>query len=228
MMGLRRLRANTDVLVDRWKLNRDETYKEDDFILSDALDAEAAAVHNAAVLPEFCSKPLLPLVTTIEESGDIRTLLKHRDIGVGQDVDIATARICRGMPLARTSDGRALFDGLVEVGRPTRIQIVDNYVHRPTWPNMMPSSGVFAHLPRRLPSKVDREGVRLPFTEQFTFMGSGTDVARIREIPRYPDVVKYACQKMGWRFEDMDLYRIRLEYPLMDSNILLQLESIAV
>jgi len=31
---------------------------------------------------------------------------------------------------------------------------------------------------------------------------------------------------MGWRFEDMDLYRIRLEYPLMDSNVLLRLETV--
>jgi hypothetical protein len=86
---------------------------------------------------------------------------------------------------------------------------------------------VFAHLPRRVASKVDREGVKLPLTEQFSFMGSGADVSRIREVPRYPELVKYACQKMGWKFEDMDLYRIRLEYPLMDSNVLLRLEAVS-
>jgi hypothetical protein len=227
MLGLRRLRANTDVLVDRWKINRDISANENDFILSDALEPEAAALHNAAVIPEFCTKPMLPLVTSIEENGDIRTLLKHRDIGVGQDVDIATARICRGMPVTLTADGRPMFDGLIEFSRPTRIQVIDNYIHRPTWPNMVPSSGVFAHLSRRLPSKVEGEGVRLPLNEQFSYMGTGADVARIREVPRYPDLVKHACQKMGWRFEDMDLYRIRLEYPLMDSNVLLRLESVS-
>jgi hypothetical protein len=224
-LGLRRLRASTDVLVDRWKMNRDNTGKTDDFLFSDALDPEAAAAHSAAVLPEFCSQPMLPLVTTLEDSGDVRTLLKHRDIGVGRDVDIATARVFRGMELSRTPDGRPMFDGLVEIGRPTRTQVIDNWVHRPTWPNMVPSAGVFAHLPRRVASVVDREGVRLPFSETFNFMGSGADVARIREVPRYPDLIKYACEKMGWRFEEMDLYRIRIEYPLMDSNILLRLQS---
>jgi hypothetical protein len=226
-LGLRRLRASTDVLVDRWKMNRDHSEKEDDFLLSDALDLEAAALHNAAVVPEFCTQPLLPLMTKIEESGDVRTVLKHRDIGVGSEVDIATARVFRGMEPSRTPDGRPMFDGLVEIGRPTRVQVIDNYVHRPTWPNLVPTSGVFAHLPRRVASKVDREGVRLPLTERFSFMGSGADVSRIREVPRYPDLVKYACQKMGWRFEDMDLYRIRFEYPLMDSNVLLRLESVS-
>ena len=227
MLGLRRLRASTDLVIDRWKINKDKSDREDDFILSDALDLEAAAVHNAAVLPEFCTQPLLPLVTQIDETGDLRTLLKHRDIGVGREVDIATARIVRGMAPGLTSDGRPMFDGLVEIGRPTRIQVIDNFVHRPTWPNLVPHAGVFAHLPRRIPSKVDREGVRLPFNEPFSYLGSGADVLRIREVPRYPELIQYACQKMGWRFQDMDLYRIRLEYPLMDSNVLLRLESIA-
>jgi hypothetical protein len=228
MLGLRRLRASTDVLVDRWRMNRHfSDRQEDGFLLSDALDLEAAAIHNAAVLPDFCTQPLLPLMTKIEESGDVRTVLKHRDIGVGREVDIATARIFRGMQPDRTPDGRLMFDGLVEIGRPTRVQVIDNYVHRPTWPNLIPTSGVFAHLPRRVASKVDREGVKLPLTEQLTFMGSGADVSRIREVPRYPELVKYACQKMGWRFEDMDLYRIRFEYPLMDSNVLLRLEAVS-
>jgi hypothetical protein len=227
MLGLRRLRASTDVLVDRWKINRDKSDREDDYLLSDALDQEAAALHNAAVLPDFCTQPMLPLITQTDEAGDVRTLLKHRDIGVGRDVDFATARIVRGMSPTFTPDGRHMFDGLIEIGRPTRVQIIDNYVHRPTWPNLAPHSGVFAHLPRRIPSKVDREGVRLPFSESFNFMGTGTDVLRIREVPRYPELIQYACKKMGWRFEDMDLYRIRLEYPLMDSNVLLRLESIA-
>jgi hypothetical protein len=227
-LGLRRLRASTDVLVDRWKFNKDGAEQEDGFLLGDALDPEAAAIHNAAVLPEFCTQPLLPLVTQIEETGDIRTVLKHRDIGVGREVDIATARIVRGMSVGQSPDGRASFEGLIEIARPTRVQVVDNFVHRPTWPNLVPHAGVFAHLTRRVPSKVDREGVRLPFTEQCTYMGSGSDVCRIREVPRYPELVQYACRKMGWRFEDMDLYRIRFEYPLMDSNIHLRLEAASV
>jgi hypothetical protein len=227
MLGLRRLRASTDVVVDRWKVNKDKSETEDDFLLSDALDTEAAAIHNAAVLPEFCTQPLLPLVTQIGESGDIRTLLKHRDLGVGREVDIATARIVRGMSMSVTPDGRPMFDGLIEIGRPTRIQVIDNFVHRPTWPNLVPHAGVFAHLPRRLPSKVDQEGVKLPFNEPFSFLGTGADVLRIREVPRYPELIQYACAKMGWKFEDMDLYRIRLEYPLMDSNVLLRLESVS-
>ncbi len=120
-----------------------------------------------------------------------------------------------------------MFDGLIEIGRPTRIQVIDNFVHRPTWPNLVPHAGVFAHLPRRLPSKVDQEGVKLPFSEPFSYLGTGADVLRIREVPRYPELIQYACEKMGWKFEDMDLYRIRLEYPLMDSNVLLRLESVS-
>jgi hypothetical protein len=227
MLGLRRLRASTDVLVDRWKVVRDDTGRTDDFLLADALDPAAAAIHNAAVLPEFCTPPLLPLATTVDESGDVRTVLRHRDLGVGREVDIATGRVYRGMRMTRTPDGRDMFDGLIEIARPTHVQVIDNYVHRPTWPNLVPSAGVYAHLPRRIAATADRDGVRLPFSEPFSYLGSGADVSRIREVPRYPDLVKYACRQMGWNFEDLDLYRIRLEYPLMDSNVLLRLQSIS-
>jgi hypothetical protein len=228
MLGMRRLRASTDVVVDRFKLNADRTDRVDGFLLSDALDLEAASRFDAAVLPEFCSQPILPLVTKIDDAGDIRTLLKHRDIGIGREVDITTARVFRGMPLFRTPDGRPVFDGLTEVGRPTRVQVIDTFVHRPTWPDLVPTSGVFVHLPRRVVAKVEQEAVRLPsFAEKLNFMGSGTDVMRVGESPSYPGLIKHACQKMGWNYEDMDLYRIRHEFPLMDSNVLCRLEAMS-
>jgi hypothetical protein len=227
MLGLRRLRASTDVVVDRWKMNRDQADSDNDFLLSDAFDPDAAAQYNAAVLPDFCSRPLVPLVTSMNDSGDVRTLLKHRDIGVGQEVDLATGRLCRGMSVGRSPGGRPVLQGLVEIGRPTRVQVIDTFVHRPTWPTLIPHAGVFAHLSRRLPNQVEQEGVRLPFGEQMKFMGTGPDVLRIQEVPRYAELVRYACRTMGWSFDDFDLYRIRFEYPLMDSNVLLRLESIA-
>ena len=129
------------------------------------------------------------------------------------------------MPLTRTADGRPLFDGLVEINRPTRVQVIDTFVHRPTWPNLVPFSGVFTHLTQRVPSKVEQDGVRLPFAEQLAYAGTGNYVSRIPEIARYPDFVNHACQKMGWNLDDLDLYRIRFEYPLMETSILLRLEA---
>jgi hypothetical protein len=227
MLGLRRLRASTDVVVERFKLNSDRPGKENEFLLSHAIDLEAATTYDAAVLPEFCTQPLLPLTTTMEETGDVRTLVKHRDIAVGREVDITTARCHRGGTVQRTPDGRPVFEGLIEVGRPTRVQIIDTFIHRPSWPELSITSGVYAHLPRRVVAKVPEEGVLLPFSEKLAFMGTGSDVMRISESPRYPELIKHSCQKMGWKVEDFDLYRIRHEYPLMDSNILSRLESVS-
>ena len=226
MIGLRRLRASTDVVVDRWRmaLGADARDGLRPNPLGDAFDPDAAAVHNAVVIPEFSSRPVPPLVTTVQDSGDVRTLLKHRDVGVGQPFDVTTGRVFRGTPIDRTPDGRTVFQGLVEIARPTRLQVIDTFVHRPTWPNLVPTSGVFAHLPQRIPAKVERDGVRLPFGEKTVFLGSGPDAVRLTDAPRHADLVRYACQKMGWRLDDMDLYRVRIEYPLMDSNILCRLE----
>ncbi|MGC4030128.1 MAG: hypothetical protein QM754_00055 [Tepidisphaeraceae bacterium] len=225
VIGLRRMRASTDVVVERSKVSPERTGRDDDFVLADALDPEAAKFHRAAVIPEFCSQPMLPLTTTVDEAGNVRTVLERCDLGVGQEVDITTGRIYRDTPLIFTPDGNAVFQGLVEIARPTRIQVIDTFVHRPTWPNLKITSGVYAHLTSRNTMDAERTGVRLPCPEKLVYMGSGEDMLRISEAPRYPELVKYACRKMNWSFEDMDLYRIRLEYPLMDSNVLCRLES---
>jgi hypothetical protein len=228
MLGLRRMAASTDVLIDRWRVSPETPLGVADALFSDAFDPEAAAIHGAAVIPEFCTPPLLPMVTRSDAMGNVRTLLKHRDIGVGQQVSITTGRIFREMPMDRTPDGRPLFAGLIEVARPTRVQVVDTFIHRPTWPNLLPKSGVFVHLSRRLPSTAHEDGVRLPFRESLVYAGSGSDAVRIAESPAYPDLVRHACTKMGWNFEDMDLYRLQIKYPLMDSNVLCRLECVNV
>lgn len=228
MLGLKRLRAGTDVVVDRWKLMpkvEGDSGETKGMLLADVLDPEAAAAHDAAVLPEFCSKPILPMVTTVEPSGNVRTLLRHRDLGVGREVDVATGRVTRGLSLMQGAAKVYPFGGLVEIARPTRVQVVNVLVHHATWPRLQPRSGVFAHIPRRIPSLVAEEAVRLPFAEVMEFMGRGEDALRMADVPRNQQMVKHACARLGWRVEDFDVYQIRIDYPLMDSSILLQMEA---
>ena len=221
MLGLRRLRAGTDLLVERWKLDQGEAALTGDGFRSpgEPLDPAAAAVRGAAVLPEFCSWPVLPLATYTGDSGDVSTVLRHRDIGVGREVDITTGRVYRDVQLDRLPDGRTAIQGLVEIARPTRVQVIDTLVHRPTWPALASQVGVYAKLPRRDASTVQAEGVRLPFPEAAHYLGPATEAVRFPESPRYPALVRYACAAVGWRLDDMDLYRIRLDFPLMDSNV---------
>ena len=229
LLGLRRLRSSTDVVIDRWKVNRTfENWQDRKHVLGDALDADAATAHNAAILPEFCSLPLLPMETVTDEAGDVRTLLRHREGGVGRESDLAISRVYRNTLLGRTPDGRPVIEGLIEIARPTRLQVIDTLVHRPTWPHFVPSSGVYAHLSRRDVHHLDQVGVRLTCADNLTFLGGGTDLLRMPEAPRYPDMVRHVCLKMGWRFEDMDVYRFRMDYPLMDSNVHCRLEAISV
>lgn len=223
MLGLRRLRASTDVIIERAKVGTDQTGRPNTYLLPTALDQDAAREYSAAIVPEFCSEPILPLTTTVDELGNVRTVLEHRDLGVGEEVDLTTARIYRDSTFSPTPDGRDQLEGLVEIARPTKLQIIDTIVHRPTWPRMIPTTGVYAHLPSRDPAHLG-SAVKLPFHERIACLGSGADVLRVNEVPRYRDLVAYACRKVGWNIDDMDVYRLRIEYPLMDTNVLFRLE----
>jgi hypothetical protein len=47
---------------------------------------------------------------------------------------------------------------------------------------------------------------------------AGVDGARTREVPHYIDMISFICDKLKWRIEDFDVYRIRIEYPLVHTN----------
>jgi hypothetical protein len=227
ILGLRRLRASTDMIIERAMVAPGKTRDAGDFFKPGALDPDAAARYASPILPDFCSQPIPPMTTTIDDVGNVRTVLAHRDVGVGQEVDLTTARIYRGTTPDTTPGGQALLHGLIEIARPTRLQVMDTFVHRPTWPRMIASGGIFAHLTSRNPAYLD-SAVKLPFNEKVSFLGSGDDVIRISEAPRYADAVRYACRQLDWSLDDMDVYRIRIEYPLMESSVLFRLEEPAV
>lgn len=53
--------------------------------------------------------------------------------------------------------------------------------------------------------------------ETVTYRGSGASVLNIPEMPRYREAVEYAMGRMGWNLEDYDVYRCRVEYPVVQS-----------
>ncbi|MGC4031162.1 MAG: hypothetical protein QM754_05365 [Tepidisphaeraceae bacterium] len=221
MIGMRRLRAGTDVVVERWRLHQqpNDTSLSGQSYFSTAFDEQAAAQHDAAVLPDFCSQPMLPMVTAIDATGNFRTILKHRDLGVGRLVDLTTGRTHRGAAIQRTAGGHPSFSGLIEIARPTKLQIIDFFVHRPTWSDFSTRSGVFAgQLNRRSAETVEQDGIRLPFSESLTRIDRQSAL-RVPEAPRHTELLEHACNTMGWRLEDMEAFRMRIEYPLMDTNI---------
>lgn len=46
-----------------------------------------------------------------------------------------------------------------------------------------------------------------------------TDVPRMAEAPQYPEMVRHVLERMGWAGRRFDLYRARIEYPLLHGSV---------
>jgi hypothetical protein len=55
---------------------------------------------------------------------------------------------------------------------------------------------------------------QFPCADRMAFMGS-IDGGAIPEVPRYVKMIRRYCQKLGWNPEDMHLYRMRTEFPVL-------------
>jgi hypothetical protein len=50
-------------------------------------------------------------------------------------------------------------------------------------------------------------------------LGRGVASCRIREIPRYVEMLRRACSQRGWDAEAFRCYRCRIEYPFYGAQV---------
>jgi hypothetical protein len=221
-LGQRRLRPDADVVVDTVRaLSPNGTGQAPKL---DPLDADASAEHNAPVLPEFCTQPLPRLQTVRRLDGTIVTSLDGDAVGRRSSVDTVFGQIWRGVPMTRSQPGGKLgFGGQVAITTPTELLIFDLLVHQPTFPKLAVEFAVFAY--GSAPELHDRvPTLKLPFRDPVTFLGTGPDALLTREMARYPELVQSVCGQFDWSLDEMALYRLRMEYPMLDTMPTLTVE----
>jgi hypothetical protein len=126
--------------------------------------------------------------------------------------------------VASPGNTRVVFGQAIGITTPTVRYIIDQVVHRDSTPILDYRFSV-NWIPTRIdPSGQDR-GPVLPFREKLLKLEGGVDGARMREVPRYNEMIEYVCEQMNWRSEDFDVYRVQIEYPLLHSRLLADFET---
>jgi hypothetical protein len=126
--------------------------------------------------------------------------------------------------VASPGNTRVVFGQAIGITTPTVRYIIDQVVHRDSTPILDYRFSV-NWIPTRIdPSGQDR-GPVLPFREKLLKLEGGVDGARMREVPRYNEMIEYVCEQMNWRSEDFDVYRVQIEYPLLHSRLWADFET---
>jgi hypothetical protein len=218
-LGLRRLRPDADVIVDTVRVDAPAKGAP----RQDFFDPEAAERYNAAILPSFCSQPLPQLRTMRMDENTSYSQLVGDAVGRLGAVDMVFGQAWRDVPLYVTKDRQRLEMGIdVGITAPTGLVAVDFLVHRPTFPRAESRFVVFSEA-RGLASQ-NRGQVKLPFRERIAHLGSAPDAVVFRDMPRYLELLEFACTKLDCNLNEFDVYRVRVEYPLLDTLLSLRFD----
>ena len=147
------------------------------------------------------------------------------DLPLGQRAarghDIVCAQVFRGLHRARRGNGgrTAGFAGQAEP--PTECFVIDALLHDDIWPDARPELSLFDTVVRGIAHPDDpwRQADRLDMVEQVQSLGRGPDAFRLPEFPRYPELVRQLCARVGWDANRLRGWRVRVRYPIYGSQV---------
>jgi hypothetical protein len=182
------------------------------------------AIRGVSFFREFCTQPMPRFEVITQGDGTLNVLVNGELIDQQSTVNLVLGFVVKGLHAEVDSiEGDKL--GLVAVVRtPSEVLIHDSLVRRDICPPFSPQIEVTHDISGRTHGELHREHERLQMRENVVYLGRGADVLETEEVPRYPEMMRTAMAKVGWDPNDFDVYRCRVEYPVVPSSIRVELQ----
>jgi hypothetical protein len=169
------------------------------------------------IIAEFSSSPLPP-IREIRLGNYRQYLLPGEEIGNRSKVDIFTGLVVHNIaPLYRSTLAPPRRTGaahMVEV--PTKTILMDFFVEEQAAP--LNNWQITVHRTGQRggvdPNDPIREIDRMECTESIQLLGRGTERFGALEVARYPEIIRYVCDKLGLNSSQLIGHRCRVQYPL--------------
>ena len=218
-LGLRRLRTDATVVVDRYHVT---TGAKDDAgaPTPQPLDPAAFEQFNAPILPAFSTQPL-PCLRTVQEPGNIaRVELAEHAVGMAGEVDLVFGTIARGVPSSAPVAGRPHgFHTMAKIDTPVATLVTDVLVHSGDFGRVSPELYVYADPAAEESADRRERSPLLKIRERIEYLGRGLAGIASDDVPRGTELIAQLCGGIGWNCRDFDVYRLRMEFPLMHSVV---------
>jgi hypothetical protein len=220
-LGIRRLRASANFLVDQTKHVTSDASIENqrDTFIKGTFDDEAAARYGAPIIPRFSSNPLPQFKTVTDTDGRSFSRIVGDNVGQTGAADLVFGQTVFNAPFTQLSGfERKGFGTSLDITTPVAVMILDKLVHRPTFPNLDFDFSVNWVNNPAFPAGSDHD-TSLPFGERIVRLDAGVDGARTHEVPQYMEMLELVCDRCNWKIEEFDVYRVRVEYPMHYSRV---------
>lgn len=136
-------------------------------------------------------------------------------VGKTGAVSCVTGEIMRRCGPIHRQEGETSATYVTRVHTPAELLIVDHIVHRELFGPVEHSVAIYGGFVDGVRSESDR----VPVRETMQHLGRASDLLHTPEIPRYTDMTAHVFERLGWEPGQFDVYRLRLEYPIMLSEV---------
>lgn len=188
------------------------------------LDGGPIVDPGSTILEPFCTQPLPRYVSRLE--GPTRHYwLENEDIGRHAAADMVSARVRRGLSSRYAEPGGRVVSGAALVPEePVRRLVFDVLVRPDTYRDVPPRALAYETAGRGIVSRFDqpdREHNRMEWIPPIRSLGRGIENFHLPGVPRYVEMLHYACDKLGWDGSQFIGYRCEVDYPVYSWQIMI-------
>lgn len=220
-VSLRRLRPTRApiVLSPAYTMNDDGTLRD---VRREPLISTADQAAGVALLREFCSEPTLQLRTVPGAPGRVYGELAGLGVGKTAAVTCVEGHLNRAAVPRYREPGNEVGAHLAEIRIPCETLLLDLVIREDTCGAITPSAMASAdHLAEVQPPGTYAPWQHLEPLEPVAYLGRGASALYATDYPRYPELGRYVFERLGWDGERFDVYRCRIQYPVLPSTVAL-------
>ncbi|MFI4881644.1 MAG: hypothetical protein ACIAQU_03560 [Phycisphaerales bacterium JB064] len=221
--GLRRLRPDVALEISRHRFDQGEgnvREREPVFGSSD---------HGpVGLVPEFSTEPMPSIKPIVGRDGYTRFVAEVDRLGTSSSVSCFLCDMARGLPI-RSPDGAAAIGNIHEIATPAQVLYQDMLIDRrllaeDAFGPAHPQLRVLARRGETTAWPADDASVLMPVREQLVRAGRGSAAVSVPDMPSYAGMVKRVGEQLGWDVEEMVLFRVRIEHPVLHSVVWVRLD----
>ena len=214
-----------------WRIHKagsvDETGSLSTDFHSEALDPAIRSEErdrHPPFMTEFCTKPLPGFRSDERKDGLVEYRLVEGAVGNTGRTTCLFGEITRGPEPRYRTASHPVNSVAVRLRMPCEILVLDAFIHRDLFGDRVPELNCFNELFAGQILAKGQECDRMEIHEKVRRPGTGADNLRIPEIPRYPDMIHYAFDRIGEESAKFNLFRVRIRFPPIPAVYLLEQE----
>lgn len=219
-LSLRQLRPDAPLVISRVRTTNDDGTVRN--VRREPLDPTPAQATGITLLREFCSQPPPRFRSVPIAPGVVCGELASNGVGKQAAITCIEGYVVRAAVPRYREEGNRVGAKPAPIRLPCETLLLDLLVHEETFGPLTPVAFTCAEHLGEVPSPVTcEEWQRLEACESVAYLGKGPSVLYTPDFPRYAELGRYAFERLGWDAERFDVYRCRVEYPVLPSTVVM-------